>query len=845
MRNISRAIRILFFTAAAILGIYTIISIIGGGSGNQLVRDDSVSLDTGWTRAETNEVLTLPCRLPVSETDPVTITRTLPGEGKTDWILMIRSNHQFVDVNIDNNSVFSCHSPESQNALGHSGGYLPSQWFEVYPGSDWFGKELAITYTPDIGKRDNYIGEVFLGDKLSVVYHIVKRDSFFLLSVFSLIGIGILLSVLNFILHRNGQRGTGFTYVASMLFCFGIWFFCKLECVPVMVSNLTLVENLGILCLFMLPFPIFLSMNQISEYRYEKVSLVFCCIDCVAIIFVFIEFLTKGGRRLVELMSFANLLCLLPLLFTIYVAIQSFFNADEQNKRVRWYVGLLLFLFICALFENVSYLTGSRTIPFRSGLFTATGTLILSVGVLVWAAAKYRTILERINTVEAESKARTEFYSGISHQIRNPINGMIGMNEMILRESTDPQITGYATDIKKSGIILMEMVNEMLKFSGEGPDSEPEVIETVENLQKPSIAGHFTAPKASVLVVDDTDVNRRLAEHMLKRTKIRVTSVSSGKECLEKVKTDLFDVILMDHMMPEMDGIETLHALQDMGNENLSHSARVIALTANAIEGTREYYLGQGFDDYLSKPVDGRLLEEMLLKYIPDSYIIPDNENTNEEESGEIRESGEEMSRFDNIISSLSGIIDTETGLRYCMNDPEFYVRTLERFADADKQDLLEKEYRERDNDNYRIHVHALKSSARLLGAQPLSDQAAALEEAMAKGDNEFVTSHHSPMMSEYTRVRLSVENAFRENPAEEEENLVPIDEDELKHLLIEVRDGLDEFDMDAADSAARRLSSANLPEKYRDDLKKLVSLVADVDLDNALTLVNDLLERM
>ena len=131
----------------------------------------------------------------------------------------------------------------------------------------------------------------------------------------------------------------------------------------------------------------------------------------------------------------------------------------------------------------------------------------------------------------------------------------------------------------------------------------------------------FTAEKANILVVDDNTVNLSLMKGLLKRTLINVDTASSGKQALELSKEKAYDLIFMDHMMPEMDGVETLNLLrEDMSNPN--HDATVIALTANAISGCREQYLEYGFDDYFSKPIQADKLDELLIRMLPQEFIM-------------------------------------------------------------------------------------------------------------------------------------------------------------------------------------------------------------------------------
>lgn len=139
----------------------------------------------------------------------------------------------------------------------------------------------------------------------------------------------------------------------------------------------------------------------------------------------------------------------------------------------------------------------------------------------------------------------------------------------------------------------------------------------------------FVAPDARVLVVDDNKVNLTVVKGLLRKTQMRIDCVMSGKECLEAVKWEQYHVILLDYMMPEMDGAETLQKLKEMPN-NKSMDAAVIVLTANAMSGMKEMYLEQGFDAYLSKPIEGTALEQLLMEYIPEQYIVKSSEKSSD-----------------------------------------------------------------------------------------------------------------------------------------------------------------------------------------------------------------------
>ncbi|MCD7724408.1 MAG: ATP-binding protein [Clostridiales bacterium] len=133
-------------------------------------------------------------------------------------------------------------------------------------------------------------------------------------------------------------------------------------------------------------------------------------------------------------------------------------------------------------------------------------------------------------------------------------------------------------------------------------------------------APQFIAPRMKVLVVDDNKVNLTVVKGLLRKTRMQITCVLSGKECLEAVRQEEYHIILLDYMMPEMDGAETLQRLKEMP-DNKSREAAVIVLTANAMAGMKEMYLEQGFDAYISKPIDGTALERLLMEYIPEEYL--------------------------------------------------------------------------------------------------------------------------------------------------------------------------------------------------------------------------------
>lgn len=252
----------------------------------------------------------------------------------------------------------------------------------------------------------------------------------------------------------------------------------------------------------------------------------------------------------------------------------------------------------------------------------------------------------------------------------------------------------------------------------------------------------FSSDK-SVLVVDDNDMNLRVMSALLGKTGLKLDFASSGTECIAKCKFNRYDLIFMDHMMPEPDGIETLHIIRD-DNEGLNRETTVIVLTANAIKGAAEQYQREGFSDYVTKPVEYNRLEQVLVKYLEDGNHLKE-ENTETSKSTEMVESNNVKSKEDKNVSTVSYILDKEEGLKYCGGLDDLYEEVLGHYvknATDYKGDL--KEYY--DNKNWKDYArvaHTLKSNALTIGLLNFSEVAKEQEFA-GKAENEaFITEKY------------------------------------------------------------------------------------------------------
>ena len=283
-------------------------------------------------------------------------------------------------------------------------------------------------------------------------------------------------------------------------------------------------------------------------------------------------------------------------------------------------------------------------------------------------------------------------------------------------------------------------------------DFEKQYRQFLDNAESSRLS--FIAPDAKILVVDDVEMNLKVMCGLLKKTKIQIDTAESGRACLECVKKKQYDLILLDHMMPEMDGMETLKQMKLLA-DNLNNNTPVIMLTANATRGAREAYIQAGFADYLAKPVQEEDLQALLVKFLAEKIIEQDEYSCKEtgEETGKAPHDAEK-----DVMQQLAQIpeLDVQTGIRYCL-DQELYKEVLQEYAQSDKADKLEEYYAAGDWSNYKIVVHALKSTSLTIGAVALSEEAKALEKAAKDGDEGYLLSNHQAVMEKFKALRAKL----------------------------------------------------------------------------------------
>ena len=644
------------------------------------------------------------------------------------------------------------------------------------------GKEITYRFWTT-SKYAGATRKVYIGDKSSIWAHLVKESAFKMVVAVLLMGVCLFCVITCFVLKRIYKKNLSLNYLAWSLFYCSLWMLSEIEFRQLIFRNVSVLTSMTYWSLMLIPFPFLIYMDDIQEGRYRKIY---------AVPFVYSVFVVIVGTvlQLFDVVQFVEQLPFIHGGIALAMAcIIGTIAADVFRKKISnyFFVGLGIYgMLFFAILEIILYYMNS---VYTLGTMLMTGLLFLLIMAIIKTGQDLFDSEQKKNQAIVASKAQAQFLASMSHEIRTPINAVIGMNEMIIRESENDTIREYAHNIKSSSNMLLGLVNDVLDFSkiesgqlelvmenynlasliqdemvllnaraagkaistqmevsddlpsklygdelrikqiitnllsnavkytkegtvtfrvsckwkseeqvllsfevqDTGVGIRPEDVESlfssfkrleleknrhiegtglglniakslveqmegsisvdskygkgstftvlipqkvvdktpIENVEeavrklrnenmKPG--QRFVAPRARILVVDDNKMNLTVIGALLKRTKMQIDYADSGQKCLDMTKNQAYDIILMDHMMPEMDGIETLTKLR-AEESNPNQNTVAVALTANAIAGCREMYLEQGFDDYCSKPVRAEALDALLVQHLQPELV--------------------------------------------------------------------------------------------------------------------------------------------------------------------------------------------------------------------------------
>ena len=682
------------------------------------------------------------------------------------------------------------------------------------------------------------------------------------------------------------------------------------------------------------------------------------------------------------------------------------------NSIMVWTAMLLLLFFVSAIWMRQEVYNDVRVVisggmdyyVIRASLIKNNliqmGLCVISLVILlsIFSVRSEREKLLEIAKAHAEkaNTAKSEFLASMSHEIRTPINAVLGMNEMIIRESKDKKITKYARNVESAGKNLLSIINDILDFSkieagkmeivnaiyklssvlndvtnmiifkakqknlefhvnvdetlpdelfgdpvrvrqvvvnilnnavkytdkgsvsfhvegvrnddminlifivkdtGIGIKSEdlpklfgkfqrvdlernstvegtglglsitknllemmkgevnvdseygkgstftirlPQKIirdEAIGNFQEKfnqyiqsmrAYRESFRAPEAHILVVDDTDMNLTVVEGLLSKTEIKIDTASSGFEALSLTKKTKYDLIFMDQRMPQMDGTEAMQNIRSQDG-GMNHDTPVICLTADAVSGAREEYLRLGFTNYLSKPVEGPAIENMLVKYLPESKVILQKTFADDESSNGTDAGHTELEEFYETAEGLS----YDDAVRVCSNE-DILARTLEQFYRSinENSNAIELFFMNGDYKNYTIKVHALKSSARLIGALKLSDDARHLEDCGndLSESSMLQIQERTPKLLEDYRSLIDILSPLYAAKDKARESAPEISRESLNEAYEAIKEFSASFDIDAIDSVIEEVRKYKIPESESARFEKIENSARNMD---------------
>ncbi|MCR4989309.1 MAG: response regulator [Lachnospiraceae bacterium] len=330
----------------------------------------------------------------------------------------------------------------------------------------------------------------------------------------------------------------------------------------------------------------------------------------------------------------------------------------------------------------------------------------------------------------------------------------------------------------------------------------------------------FIAPDADVLVVDDNPMNLNVIKGLLKATRVFVTTASSGEECLEKIRGTNFNIVFLDHMMPGMDGVETVARIRK-DHPDLP----VYALTANSSAG-EQFYLDKGFNGYLAKPIESELLEKTIMAHLPPEMMMTATEE-------------DAVTDLEELPDDMLWIYETEglnvpEGIKHSGGISGFLLSVNNFYDTIDENIKVIIDAYESDNIRlYTIKVHSLKTSARIVGASELSELCAQLEDAGNRADKAFIDAHTKKMLDDYIayKDRLGRLEEIRKG-SEDDSDKEPVPDDMLKDAYDSLRELIPQMDYDSVEMIIGQLNEYKLPEEDAKMMSEIGKLLKKFDWD-------------
>ena len=356
--------------------------------------------------------------------------------------------------------------------------------------------------------------------------------------------------------------------------------------------------------------------------------------------------------------------------------------------------------------------------------------------------------------------------------------------------------------------------------------------EAVEKIDAEMESFTFVAPEARVLVVDDNAINLTVTKGLLEPLEMQIDTALSGREAIEKVQQTMYDLVFMDHMMPEMDGVETTHEIRRRFPEYAD--LPIIALTANAVNGVQQMFQEEGLNDFVPKPMELNVLVNAVRKWLPKEKM-----QMRRGEILDVKPQTVERAKLPQI-----GDLDIQAAYAKLGSEKLFWSVLKEYYRVIGKKcALIQKYWEQHDRKSYTVEVHALKSASRQIGAMRLADAAERLEAAGNAGDDAMIDAQTGALLEKYRSYRdILAPWCAEQEKKEHSDKLIP--DEELHRALDEMQEAVAELDMDAIEAVLERLLQYQFGEEEKVLLERLQEAAADFDAECCETLISEWKKR-
>ena len=341
---------------------------------------------------------------------------------------------------------------------------------------------------------------------------------------------------------------------------------------------------------------------------------------------------------------------------------------------------------------------------------------------------------------------------------------------------------------------------------------------------------NFIAPEAQILVVDDNEMNLKVAKGLLEPFKMQIDTACNGKEAVEMVQKKRYDIVFMDHMMPVMDGVEATNAIRSLEDEKYQ-KLPIIALSANATAEAKDMFMKENMNDFVAKPIKLKEICKCIIKWLPKDLVITEDLQT--EEAAAATECNE--------LPVIEGLNVSE-GVKNCGSE-KLFIELLGDFHKLiePKSTKLEKCLADGMLRDYTIEVHALKNTARMIGAMELSELFYQMEQLGNAGEQEEIIKRTPEVLKLYR----SYKEVLKEYGKDEHTNQQSVSIEIMEQTLMRLHDAMDCFDLDGADAAMRELESYSFPAEMQPMVTKLSEYMADVAMEDVLNLTQEMCEHL